>query len=317
MDKIVSIVNQKPTELEFELEIDGLSPKNVKVHFCLITKEYHMSFVAKKGKGGKWSVTIPALPHLAKGAFPYHIEVVADGYYFEAAKGTANVSGSFDVYVKNPEKVHPGVVKQETPKKVEKKPVEKKAVPPVEKTEDKKKVTPPKKVEPKKKVDKKVTEESIKPTNLTRSTSTLADAAKIADRLLTPKSRKVENTKSTDAKPVVVEPTVVDSDIIKRIIAETKTATTSWKPSSVSSPTPVKPIIVQEETKEGESDKVKWRKASKKKPSEPIVSQVDETVKNVVSEKDVIVKKLLEDQKKDDQTTQPSRKFKRGKIIRN
>ena len=118
MDKVITIVNQKPSEFDFELEVDGLTPKGMKVRFCLKAKEYHLMFEAKHSKGDTWSVKLPALPMLEKGAFPYKIEVIADGYHFEAGKGTANITGSFDVYVKKPGKVEPGKEEKKPPKKV-------------------------------------------------------------------------------------------------------------------------------------------------------------------------------------------------------
>lgn len=108
MDNVISIVNTKPSEFDFELGVDGLSPKKMKVCFYLKASDHYLMFECKKSKGDSWMCKIPALPHLDKGVYPFHIDVVADGYHFEVMKGTANITGSFDVYVKKAEKIKPG-----------------------------------------------------------------------------------------------------------------------------------------------------------------------------------------------------------------
>lgn len=123
MDNIVSIINTKPTELDFEVGVDGLSPKKMEVRFFLKASDHCLMFKCKKSKGDTWSCKIPALSYLEKGAYSFFIEVVADGYHFEAMKGVANITGSFDVYAKKAEKIKPEKkkVKKNTTKEADEK----------------------------------------------------------------------------------------------------------------------------------------------------------------------------------------------------
>lgn len=107
MDNVVSIVNSKESKLDFDIGIEGLEPKNIKVRLLIETKNFDFAFSCKKEKGKTWGVTIPALEYIEKGTYPLKVEVIADGYHFEAMKGIANVTGSFDIYAKKSEKIKP------------------------------------------------------------------------------------------------------------------------------------------------------------------------------------------------------------------
>ena len=125
--EVLSIINTKPTTLDFELVLDGIEPSKMDVCLCIKTKEYYLKFPCKKSKGN-WECKIPPLDHLEKGAYPFVIEVVADGYHFEAMSGTANVVGSFDIYGKKAEKLSPGTVDKKEESKPESKKEPKKEV---------------------------------------------------------------------------------------------------------------------------------------------------------------------------------------------
>ena len=106
MKNVLHIVNTKPSDLEFDVNVDGFEPKKIDVCLCIKTKDYYLKFPCKKAKSN-WECHIPPLGHLEKGAYPYVIEVVADGYHFTAMEGTANISGTFDIYAKKPDKLVP------------------------------------------------------------------------------------------------------------------------------------------------------------------------------------------------------------------
>ena len=130
MSNVVSIVNSKASKIDFDLEVDGLSDKGLDVRLSIKANKYSI-VVPCKGKDGKWACDVPALEHLDKGTYKFMIEVIADGYYFEAMKGTLNVTGTHQVYAKTPEKLKPEAKKEAPPKpekKVEKKPEAKKPV---------------------------------------------------------------------------------------------------------------------------------------------------------------------------------------------
>lgn len=212
MDNIVTIVNQKPSEIEFELGIDGITPKDIDVRFMLEAKDHCLVFHAKREKGDMWVVKIPALPHLEKTAFPFKIEAVVDGYHLNVAKGTANVTGSIDVYVKKADKV------KAKDKEEEKKPE-------------------PKKEEAKKPEVKK--EEKVEAKE-SKAPDSLQKAREVAEKILGEK-------KETGTAPVVKKPLdKSDRDYkIKKILSETTTKKEEKKtPVRKAEPkTPVKKVI--------------------------------------------------------------------------
>lgn len=243
MKNVVSIVSGKPTSLDFELGIEGINPKDIKVRLCIKTKDYHLSFKCKKAKGKTWNCNIPALPHLEKSAYPFFMEVIADGYHFNAMEGTANVTGSFDIYAKKSEKVKPGSEKKEE-KKVENKPVTKK--------------------DPK--VEKKTTKESTK---------SFVDIGKAADKIFETFKKKAtvptpEVQTEVNEEPVAVTANKKD-DIIHSIINETKNAKTTAVASSV------KRSVKKKIQKKVIESKIVPKDKKEKKPS-----KVDMAIKDIL-----------------------------------
>ncbi len=102
MDNNISFTNTKDTEFEFELSIEGLSDANAKVRFVIDTPNISFSFACKPLGSKMWSVIIPAMSHIERTTFPFHIEVIAEGYYFEPLKGVASVVASPELYVSTP-----------------------------------------------------------------------------------------------------------------------------------------------------------------------------------------------------------------------
>lgn len=102
MDNIVTISNVKTNVLEFDADIQGLDTADMSVKFIINANGMNIGFDAQPLHGTKWEVTIPPIPMLERTAYPFHMDVTSDGYFFEPLQGTINVVGSHDVYVSSP-----------------------------------------------------------------------------------------------------------------------------------------------------------------------------------------------------------------------
>jgi len=105
MENIVTITNVKTNILEFNIDVTGIEDNDMEVSFVLKTKEMDFGFSAKRGKKGVWAVTIPELPSLAATMYPFHINVIVDGYSFRPMEGSVNVVGSHELYASKPENI--------------------------------------------------------------------------------------------------------------------------------------------------------------------------------------------------------------------
>lgn len=95
MENIILLNLNKPSKLEFEVDITGIdTSKAVDVRFCIIVNEITYSFKAKQDEKNKniYVVEIPVLKDIPKTTYPFKIEVISDGYYFEALKGAVNIT---------------------------------------------------------------------------------------------------------------------------------------------------------------------------------------------------------------------------------
>ena len=97
-DELVSINNLKENVLEFELTVEGLSTNEFDTKFVIHSADMELAFPCHKDETGKWSVKLPPLPMLERTAYPFHLQVVAEGFHFRPLKGSVNVVGSPDVY---------------------------------------------------------------------------------------------------------------------------------------------------------------------------------------------------------------------------
>jgi len=127
MDDVISIVRTRDNEQEFDLEISG-SGKKATVRFVIEDKNINYSFECNNPEGDKWVAKIPPMPQLTKKAYPFRIEVIIDGYYFEPYRKTINIIAepavkSSDVETARPEEptVKINVKKDKTVKKTTKK----------------------------------------------------------------------------------------------------------------------------------------------------------------------------------------------------
>lgn len=123
MDNLVSINNTKENILKFNLSIEGINPSDITAKFVIHGQNMELGFRAERVTGDEWTIEIPALPVLERTAYPFHFDIVADGYHFEPLRGTCNVVGGNDVYIttpKNPKiaaEAGPKEEKKEEPKK--------------------------------------------------------------------------------------------------------------------------------------------------------------------------------------------------------
>lgn len=102
MDGIFSINNRKTNYFSFDLEIEGIDAKDAKPRFVIKYRpDYCLMFDCTHDDGDRWNVEIPELPFLERTTYNFVIEVIVDGYYFEGAKGTLNVVGTPEVYVRD------------------------------------------------------------------------------------------------------------------------------------------------------------------------------------------------------------------------
>jgi len=105
MDNLITISNTKANILEFDVEINGVDTADMAVRFIIEASSMELGFDSKKGDKTKWSVEIPALAILEKTSYPFHIDIIVDGYYFEPLCGSVNVVGEHTVYASKPENI--------------------------------------------------------------------------------------------------------------------------------------------------------------------------------------------------------------------
>lgn len=93
---VVTINNTKETEFNFDINIKGISPEDLrglsKVRFVIEdVNDYNLTFKCERREleqeTTSWYVKIPALTQLKRTSYTFHIEVIVDGFYFEPASG--------------------------------------------------------------------------------------------------------------------------------------------------------------------------------------------------------------------------------------
>lgn len=131
MTETISIVKTRNNELEFDINITGAQKKVPVVRLVIENGGVNYTFDCKNLKGDKWVCAIPAMPQLTKKSYPFRLEVIIDGYFFEPYKKTLNIIPdpivkSGKVAEKHPEK--PVVKKDTKPAPAKKKPAAAKPV---------------------------------------------------------------------------------------------------------------------------------------------------------------------------------------------
>jgi len=129
MTESISIVKTRDNELEFDINITGAQKREPVVRLVIEDRNVHYSFACTNPDGNKWLVAIPPLPQLTRKAYPFRLEVIIDGYFFEPYRKTMSVIPepvvkSGKVAEKHPEKP---VVNKKKPAPAKKKVVKKRA----------------------------------------------------------------------------------------------------------------------------------------------------------------------------------------------
>ena len=122
MTESISIVKTRDNELEFDINIRGAQKQNPVVRLVIEDRKVHYSFACNNTDGDKWIVAIPPLPQLTRKAYPFRLEVIIDGYFFEPYRKTMSVIPepvvkSGKVAEKHPEKPVVNKKKPAAPKK--------------------------------------------------------------------------------------------------------------------------------------------------------------------------------------------------------
>lgn len=221
MKNLITISNVKENVLEFDVEIKGIDTDETTVRFIIEVNKMKLSFDCEKGKEEKlWSVKIPALSILETTSYPFHIDVIVDGYYFDAMKGSINVVGTHEIYTTKPKNITLAPFKKKE-EKVDKKPTKEKSS-----TKDKKVVKLKKKSSTKGIAEKII--QSVTGLNVKKE-KTIVEKIK-DDKIITeelntsakPKKEKIKKLfslmKDNYLKETIVEKT--KDDKINKIIAE-------------------------------------------------------------------------------------------------
>ena len=114
MDKnsSISINPAKPSELEFEVTVQGLDDETPKVRFVVVTSTDtgDLLFNCTKCEAeNTWCAKLPKLDHIESDSVPFRVEVIIDGYYFEPAEGDIAFIKAPDVQFAKKEKARPTV----------------------------------------------------------------------------------------------------------------------------------------------------------------------------------------------------------------
>lgn len=116
MENNLKIIKTKENTFEFEVEVDGIDAKDMKIRLMIAVSDMSLAFNAKHVEDSKWSVTIPVLSMLDKTTYPFCIDAIVDGYHFEPMKGSITVFGSAELYVTEPKNVTLAPPKEEVKK---------------------------------------------------------------------------------------------------------------------------------------------------------------------------------------------------------
>lgn len=103
METPIKINHLKQNDIDFELEVEGdaVADEPYEVRFVIQTSDLALSFPCVV-IGKKCTVKIPVLDFLDRTTFNYRIEVIVDGYFFEASKGIVTVVGTSELYTTQP-----------------------------------------------------------------------------------------------------------------------------------------------------------------------------------------------------------------------
>lgn len=140
MAEVNSIVKSRTNKLEFEVSIKGGGDdKTPTIRFVLEDKDMNYTFDCVNEEDNIWVVTIPPMPQLTKKRYPFRVEVIIDGYYFEPFRKTLSIITDPEVDIADPDVKRPktkvSTKKEEAPRPKKKRPVKRTEKLPVERKE--------------------------------------------------------------------------------------------------------------------------------------------------------------------------------------
>lgn len=283
MENVLTITNLKQNILEFNAGLEGISDNEMKVRLIIEANGMDFGFDAKRVKGTLWEVIIPPLPMLEKTAYPFRMDVVSEGYFFDPLHGTMNVVGAHELYITDPKNTNI------TPRTVEELPKKHTAKPAGTKEIDNN--------------TEKVSPKVLKPIASSPEDKKPADTS-IADSM----ARLRANAGIKKKKPAPKK--IVKRAAIKESITEEEIAATSLEEmiENISKPTPKKkraPRKAKAKPKAGTIKKITEDKEVISKPEEEVAleSKKEEAVKDILSETDETKKVLTHPTKKGGKVT--------------
>lgn len=93
MTNNISIINTTDNDLHLEVKVDGVDVGDMEVRFVVEIGEVCHVYKCKQGsEAARWDVHIPSPSYIPMGEYPFHVEIVTNGYFFAPYSGTINVS---------------------------------------------------------------------------------------------------------------------------------------------------------------------------------------------------------------------------------
>jgi hypothetical protein len=86
----LTITNEKASEVEFEIAIQGIPAHEAKVRFVIEGDKHDTAINCERTSGSKWLAHIPAIP-LNESNKSFRVEVIAGNYYFCPTRGGINL----------------------------------------------------------------------------------------------------------------------------------------------------------------------------------------------------------------------------------
>lgn len=95
----IKINRTKPTNIEFNLKVEGASAEEAKVRFLIHADGFKISISCSQDTSGVFSGVVPVLPFLEKGEYDCSVEVVINNQLFKALKSVISLTDEISVSV--------------------------------------------------------------------------------------------------------------------------------------------------------------------------------------------------------------------------
>lgn len=100
MDQNIHIRQDTTETYEFQIAVSGLNASDMQARFVIHSDPFLMSFPCEHKTKETWTVELPKMAFIDPTTYTFTIEVMVDGYFFEAHRGSVTVVKSPEVYVK-------------------------------------------------------------------------------------------------------------------------------------------------------------------------------------------------------------------------